>query len=254
MTTPLIQFELTPITEIQPWMGTEGPCLQWYGLTHGLYWMQVGDHRLFEYNVDVVSRHGWARFCDYQVARLPDDLLQLAPQALEPVPQELQPYLAGDWDLNWKKWSQALGDGDPDLDAIWWMNRRTLDSAYLTPSTNIMVWSTAATTTIQWDNRLKEFQGAKAWSADNGCWEMSRGEFVNELRSFHDRLIEQMAERVSLVTAGALAGHIHVDSEGLIRQQTQEARSIARSFAEPDEPTNWHLVIEAVKSLERGEA
>jgi Family of unknown function (DUF5984) len=258
MTTSLFQFELTPVAEIQPWMGPEGPHLHWYGLTHGLYWMQVGDHRLFEYSLDVVSRFAGPRFCDYQVARLHDDVLELVPHALEPVPQELQPYIAGEWDRYWKTWSQVLGDGGPNPDArdaaIWWMNRRTLDSAYLTPSANIMVWSTPATIRIQWDNRLKEFQGSKAWSADYGFWEISRGEFVNEVRSFHDRLIEQMDDRVSQVAAGALGAHIHIDSEGLIRQQAQEARSIFRRLAEPEEPTDWHLVIDAVKSIEGGEA
>jgi hypothetical protein len=255
MTPSLFHFELAPVDKIQPWIGPEGPYLSWFGLTYGRYWMQVGGHRLFEYSRDVVSRHGYPRFCDYQIARLHSEVLELAPYALEPVPQELHPYIAGDWDRHWRKWSVALAKCDAlPYEAITWMNLRTLDSAYLTPSTNIMVWSKPATIRIQWDNRLKEFEGCQAWSAEHGSWEISRGEFVNEVRSFHDRLIDQMAERVSQVAAGALGRPINVDSEELVHQQALETRSIARSLTEPGEPTDWHLVIEAVKSLESGEA
>jgi hypothetical protein len=51
-----------------------------------------------------------------------------------------------------------------------------------------------------------------------------------------------------------LGRQIKVDSEELVHQQALEARSIAPSLTEPGEPTDWHLVIEAVKSLEIGEA
>jgi hypothetical protein len=261
MPSPLFQFELRPLDQIQPWGEPEDPNLHWFGLTDGLYWIQAGEHRLFEYSNIAQTRSGVPPFCDYQVVRLYEDVIDLAPYALEPVPEELQRYIALDeskpWNHYWTKWYEsvhAIGASEDSMnlldDAGPWMGRRTLDSAYLTPSTNIVFWSNRDSVHIQWDNRGKLLQDCQAWSAQFGSWQLPRARFMDEVRSFHDRLMEEMAKRVSQVAAGALPRNVRVDLEGLRRAQDTRSQSIDRNLGQPAPPTDWALVLAAVRSLE----
>jgi hypothetical protein len=265
MPSPLFQFELRALDQIQPWGAPEDPNLHWFGLTEGHYWIQAGEHKLFEYSSAAQAWSQVPRFCEYQVVRLYEDVIALAPYALEPVPQVLQRYISLDesrpWNYYWTKWCQALdssGTSEKRMnmleDAGPWMARRTLDSAHLTPSTNIVLWSDQDTVHIQWDNREKALQHLQAWSAQFGSWRVGRGEFMAEVRSFHNRLVEQMAERVSQVTAGALGRNVRIDLEGLRLEQLVRSKSIECNLGQPTPPTDWPLIIETVRALEAREA
>ena len=261
MPSPLFQFELKPLDQIQPWGGPENPNLHWFGLTDGEYWIQAGEHTLFEYSNTAQAKLGGSRFCDYQVVRLYEDVIELAPYALEPVPEALQRYIAVDesrpWSHYWTKWCRWLDASDVSDDIMALLDSagplmgcRTLDSLYLTPSTNIVIWSNQDVVHIQWDNRDKRIEDCQAWSAQIGCWQLTHAEFMDEVRSFHDRLMEQMAERVSQVAAGALARNVRVDLEGLQREQQTRSLPIERNLGRPAPPTDWPLVISAIQSLE----
>jgi hypothetical protein len=265
MPSPLFQFELRPLDQIQPWGEPEDPNLHWFGLTDGQYWIQAGDYRLFEYSSAAQGRSSVPSFCDYQVVRLYEDVIDIAPYALEPVPEELQRYIALDeakpWNHHWTKWCESMDASGASEDSMNlldeagpWMGCRTLDSAYLAPSANIVVWSNQASVHIQWDNRNKLLHGCQAWSAQFGSWQLPRAEFMDEIRSFHDRLMDQMARRVSQVVAGALPRHIRVDPEGLRREQHSRSRSIERNLGQPAPPTDWPAVLVAIQSLEASEA
>jgi hypothetical protein len=265
MPSPLFQFELRPLEQIQPWGEPEDPNLHWFGLTDGLYWIQAGGHRLFEYSDIAQARSGVPPFCDYQVVRLYEDVIDLAPHALEPVPEELQRYIALDeskpWNYYWSKWCESVDTSGASEDSMNilveagpWMGRRTLDSAYLAPSTNIVLWSNQDAVHIQWDNRDKLLQNCQAWSAQVGSWRLPRVKFMDEVRSFHERLMGQMEKRVSQVAAGALAKTVRVDLEGLRREQHTRSQSIERNLGQPAPPTDWPSVLAAVRSVEASEA
>lgn len=264
MPPPLFQFQLRPLDEIEPWGEPEDPNLHWFGLTDGRYWIQAGVHRLFEYSKAAQARSGVPPYCDYQVVRLYEDVLDLAPYALEPVPEELQRYIDLDeskpWNHYWTKWCEFVEGSGASEDAMNllddagpWMGRRTLDSAYLSPSTNIRFWSNEDSVHIQWDNRDKFLQGCQAWSAQLGTWRLPRAEFMAEVRSFHARLMEEMEKRVSQVAAGGLAKSVRVDLEALLREQHTRSQSIERNLGQPIPPTDWPSVVAAVRSLEASE-
>jgi hypothetical protein len=261
MPSPLFQFELHPVDQIQPWGGPADPNLDWFGLTGGQYWIQAGAHRLFEYSKAAQARSNVPRFCDYQIVRLYEDVIGLAPNALEPVPEELRRYISLDeskpWNHYWAKWCESMDAIGASQDAMSllddagpWIGRRTLDSAYLTPSANIVLWSDQDSVHIQWDNRNKLLQECQAWSTQFGSWQLPRAKFMDEVRSFHDRLMEQMAQRISQVEAGALTGSVRLDLEGLRREQHIRSQPIERNLGQPIPPTDWPLVIAAIRSLE----
>lgn len=258
---PTFQFKLRPVEQVQPWGGPTDPNLHWFGLTDGEYWIQAGDHRLFEYSDAAQTRFGVSRFCDYQVVRLLEDVLDLAPYALEPIPEELRRYIALDessgWDHFWPKWCATIDERDSSEevlglldDAGSWLGRRKLDSGYLTPSTNVVMWSDSNSVHIQWDNRGKFLDGCQTWSAQFGAWNIPRAAFKAEVLGFHGRLVEQMAQRVVQVAQGALAEHIRVDIEGLRREQQVRERSIDRALELPAPPTDWSAVAAAIRELE----
>jgi hypothetical protein len=74
-----INFSLTPLELVQPWGNPDRQSLHWFGLTHGQYWIEVGTAVLFEYSTAVQERFGTPRYCDYQVSRLHEDLLEMVP-------------------------------------------------------------------------------------------------------------------------------------------------------------------------------
>lgn len=261
MPSPLFHFELRPLEQIQPWGDPENPKLHWFGLTDGQYWIQAGGSKLFEYSSAAQARFGAQRFCAYQVVRLYEDVIELAPYALEPVPEELRGYIALDeskpWEHYWKRWCEATDPSDESEEAMDlldnagpWISCRTLDSAYLTPSINIVFWSDQESVHIEWDNREKLLEGSPAWTAQVGSWQVPRAKFMDEIRSFHARLMEQMAERVSQVVAGALSARIRVDLDSLRHEQQIRSQSIERNLGLPASPTDWSLVMEAIRSLE----
>jgi len=258
MPVPLFEFELQPLRDVQPWGGSDAPNLHWFGLTDGRYWIKAGEHTLFEYTSCVQERYGVSRFCDYQVARLYEDVIDLASYALEPVPKALRQYISIDEtaqrDHYWTKWCASEKSTDLLDHAGPWMGRRTLDCGYLSPSAHIVFWSDDDTVHIEWDNRGKLLKGSPAWSAQVGRWSLPRENFMHEVRSFHDRLMDQMSSRVDEVLSGALAGRAYVDLPGLRREHQVRSQSIDRSLGAPEPPTDWGPIIKAIRALEGNDA
>lgn len=258
----LFNFTLTPLERIQPWGKPGEYRLHWFGLTDGQYWMEVGADALFEYSQHARGPLGISRYCDYQVARLYEDILEMTPHVLEPVPPSLVQYLSGykgrAWDEKASSW-YSEGCERLDDDRFWeiagdssaWIGDRILDTAYLSPSTKIRMWSDQSLVHVEWDNTERLIQGSPAWSASRGIFCLSRAEFLAEVLSFHTRLMKQMSERIERVLAGALPPEVQVDFSALQREHGQRSRSIESAVKEPAVPTNWQSVTEAIHEIER---
>lgn len=253
----LINFTLAPIDKISPWGEPGSYSLSWFGLTLGQYWIQAGEDALLEYSDHV--RSGGARYCEYHVVRLYEDLLEMLPYILEPVPERLVPYIRGESAKAWRKAYEAWCDTDDDAAdpdqlcelgdaAAMWIGKRHLDSAYLSPSAYIAIWSDREHVHVEWDNRDRQFEGKPAWSAVVGSYAMRRDEFVDEMRSFHVRLMEQMAARVDQVTAGRLSPEIEIDGPGLAREHQQRTQSLDSALKIVVE-TNWQRAERAIHEI-----
>lgn len=257
----LFDFELRDLGQVQPWGAPEDPNLHWFGLSDGMYWLNVGDDKLFEYSSEARERLGFSQYCDYQVVRLYEDLLEITPYVLEAVPSELRRFVApsdgGPWDQHWHAWCAlpesllTTSDGTDLLEAgAVWLGKRALSSLHLASPANISMWSDTAQVHVCWDNRSREIQGVPAWSAQVGMYSISRETFLEEVREFHSRFMSQMAKRVELVVAGGLPDGIRVDLEGLAREHRNRSRPIDQNLAAPSTPTDWARVASAVQTLE----
>jgi hypothetical protein len=88
---PLINFTLTPLAAIEPWGQPPDLNLHWFGLSEGAYHLELGDVRLLEYREEL----GWPRYVEYSLARLHEDLLEMVPYVLQPLPAEVVGRLPG---------------------------------------------------------------------------------------------------------------------------------------------------------------
>lgn len=253
----LINFALAPIEKIAPWGEPGSYRLHWFGLTWGEYWIQTGKATLFEYSGHARDA-GANRYCDYQVVRLCEDLLEMLPYIMEPVPEPLVPYISGESAKAWRHAYQAWCDTDDDADpdylgeladaAVMWSVKRRLDSAYLSPSANITMWSDRERVHIEWDNRDREFEGKPAWSALLGSYSLPRDEFIEEIRLFHARLMEQMAARIDQVMAGHLSPEIEIDMPGLVLEHEQRMRSLDQALRAVS-VTDWQRAEAAIGEI-----
>lgn len=258
----LFNFLLAPLTDVKWGRGQPGR-VSWFGLTEGQYWIQAGPHALFEYRRNEHPSAAAPRYCDYPVARLYEDILEMVPHVLEPVPAALVPYIQFASSSEWDATRQPLLENAPegmevsrycDLAAACgsWIGNRSLESGYLRPSTRIRMWSDASTVHIEWDNRDKLINGVPAWSASLGTCPWPRLEFIREVRSLHDRLLQEMGERIAQVAAGALPD-VGPDCCHLTEEHLNRSVPIDHLFAGPTVPTDWEQVGDAIGRVERGQ-
>ena len=190
----------------------------------------------------------------------------MLPSIMEPVPPALVQYLSGDsgeaWEARRSRWASDQASWI-DEDDYWRLSdlagslsrNRFLDSAYLSPSANILMWSDEKSVHIEWDNSQKVIDGELAWTAVKGHFHIPRDEFIKEVESFHFRLIEQMTVRVGQVASGALPPEIRIDLQQL-RAEHEERRNAFKLALSNTVSTPWDeveraiLLISAARNLE----
>ena len=254
----LINFELTSVEEVAPWGGPGNQSLHWFGLTEGRYWIDVGENTLFEYSERVRLKH-FDRYCKYYAARIFEDITNMLTSILDPVPHDLVQYVSGRSGRAWIKmlesWSErnlVEGAGDEIWD-VWdranlLLSDRSLDSAYLTPSTSIVMWSDEADVHIEWENGDKLIDGELAWSAVTGSYHLPREKFVKEVGAFYANLFEQMTSRIEKVAAGALHADIHIDLPGLISENEQRREGAAQTLRRKGQ-ASWDEIRLAILAI-----
>jgi hypothetical protein len=251
----LFDFELTPIGKVLPWGAPDNPSLSWFGLTEGRYWINAGVDTLFEYS-ESVRRNDADRYCDYYLARIFEDVMNMLPSILEVIPQDLTRFISGNSGREWIKthelWSeQNINEGSGREIGDKWDRAnllhcdRFLDSSYLTPSTSILMWSDDDDVHIEWDNSDEFVDGVLAWSAVSGSFLLPRDKFVMEVDAFQTRLFEQMKSRIDQIAAGALHPDIQIDLPGLIAENEQRRGEFAHALGKRG-VTSWGEIRSAV--------
>jgi hypothetical protein len=276
-------FRLRPMGEIDPWGPIPSPDartpdwprrpnLSWFGLTDGWYWLDAGGTELFRHSqalMEMAAREHagepWLErmnglpYVDYQVSRLWEDVLDMLPDVLEPVPQPLAGALT---DGLWAVWEreaeaallQALPKDEAwdtlEAAAGWWWHRE-LDSLYLLSGPRIWIWTDTANAHIQWDNRDQLIEGLPAWEALLGQHTMPVEAYIAEVRSFDARFIGRMRDRVAMAQVEWVRPDVALDLH-LADEQRMRERSLSKRF-EPGaqrEPIDWDDVLRAIARIE----
>jgi Family of unknown function (DUF5984) len=266
----LFEFGLRPLKEVTPWGQPPNLRLSWFGLTDGFYRLKVGSAYLLNYSEDYVkhcienfSGFDQGSFVDYPVVRLWEDILDILPNVLEPIPEELCVFLEmndADWS-SWRNtavdWEEAQIESGCDEDnafrifemAVELRGSRYLSSAYLRNSPRIWIWSTDSTVNISWDNQDIVDEGINVWSAIRGNHSLSRAEFLDEVRSFHEKLFFEMGQRVEAICNHWDYPEIQVDTEYLKYEQNDRAAWLDHALRKTPTFNNWDEVRSAINLI-----
>jgi hypothetical protein len=237
------RFQLTPLAEVTPWTTRRGGrCLHWFALTDGWYWIELGTHELLRYSPETVRRFQQHEsrprhpYVDYYVARFWEDLIQLAPTVMQPVPHDLADFIATDrHDLfepeSEESWAAAI-----------WHGHHVLNLGYLRPAQHIRMWRTVADdldeVTVTW----RHGPHTDLLFADPaGQVAIPAASFLAAVRQLDSEFMTAMRERVSEVERTVPPPDVEIDMEQLHREHLDRTTWLAqRSAPEPD--TDWSAV------------
>jgi len=263
----LFDFKLQPVDEITPWGEPPNLDLSWFALTYGFYRLNVGNERLFSYSNEISNL--WkadysdfsADYVEYQVVRFWEDVLEILPNVLAPIPPELSVWFSGDNPKILKlfqasdQWLRSGREKSIVAEAaLGWVQNRVLDSGHLETGPRIWIWSDLETVTITWDNRQCLIDGVEVWSAKCGSYSMTRAIFLKEIQRFNDDFIAQMQRRVDDICAGWSRPHIRIDFENLRKQQRERPRELDRSLSCPGDPIDLQNTLSAIELISKSNA
>lgn len=267
----IFEFKLDPLKDVQPWGESPNKQIHWFALTQGIYRLKVGDELLLNYSdefIDHISKHFpqtqyQGTFVDYYIVRLWEDLIDVLPHILEPIPQDLQHFFESDyktqrdWFEKVKDWhDKAELNKDLDNDKIWnihelanyWIENRHLDSGYLSPSARIWIWSDENDVIISWDNQELIVDGIQVWSSNRGNYRINRNEFIKELQRFDQKLFLEMENRVNEICKTWDSKEIYIDFEKLKSEQ-ENRKTWMKSWFDSNHKTDWTKVSEAITTV-----
>ena len=93
--------------------------------------------------------------------------------------------------------------------------------------------------------------GVPVWDATFGEITMPVAAFVEEVTSFHERLMAAMAKRVDAVLSGVLRPEITVDLDWLVKEQEDRSTWLQNTLTMRRQNQNWEEVRAAISTIER---
>jgi len=259
----LFNFRLFPLETIKPWRSGGESYLHWFGLTDGCYWLRAGNAELFRYGEQYLSvqvaKHGCEPYVCYNVSRLWEDIVQMLPAILTPIPQAFADQLTASGLITWREraahWLEHREDDQSIalyVQATEWLQGHHLGTGYLNNAPTIYFWSDGRRVHIEWDNRDQQKDGVPIWGAEFGTWSLSVQTFLAEVQSFNAQFIEAMQGRVELIRAGSALPNLVVDQDQLIVEQAQRStwleKSLSKAFQQP--AYDWTETLEAIALIE----
>jgi hypothetical protein len=278
--TPLFHFGLWPVSEVTPWEADGRQRLHWFGLTDGWYTMNCGGTELMRYSqplIDATPNRNWrTSYFDYQVARLYEDVLDVLPYALDPIPSDLVDLARTieaerafvDRSERWAHRYWPLSKPEPgririqpneysmfwDRAAGWWLEKHPLSRGHMRGQPDIRFWSEGETLYIRWTNDCDVDRETRLpWNdARDGLYSMSLSSFLSEVRSFHDRLMQVMTERIELARSAWPLPDVSIDIEQLIREHNERTQSLERALTLSTKVRqDWNAVRKAIEAVIR---
>jgi hypothetical protein len=252
------RFELYPLDEVSP-RGGDQPTLHWFGLTEGWYWLEVDGHQLLRR----VGREQSHPYVDYYLARLWQDINILTPDVIEPVPTDLQLFVASDparWacdplDFVTAADEDAVGDIDPSapdhpvVTAMIWYGQHNLDLGYLRNAPRLRFWRAVSgdrdEITVDW--RHNEDSEIRFTAGSAAQFRVPTAASLDAVHTLDRELMAAMRHRVEkLERRGGLPG-VDLDPAWLRRDHEDRTHWLARNLDRRPE-TDWDASVRAPNS------
>lgn len=240
-------FALRDLDDVEPWGEPEHPTLHWFGLTDGWYDLTIGDDHLF-------GGPDLPRGVEYPVVRLWEDLIEVAPQVLQPIPSALAARVES-IDA-WRQWSQRALELDHPRElneaALSWWWRRELTSTQFIDAPRLHMWRVGEVLHLHWHTLLAE-PGGPVWPSPRGTAVTSPDAFHSALINFDRDLLAAMEARVVAVERGWQRTEIGIDVRGLRREHEDRAGWLEKGFQSEAarSPPPWESVLAGIDELER---
>ncbi len=241
----LFNFRLRETDAIVPWGSPDRPTLSWFGLSDGWYWLDLDGHELFR--VHPGSPFDGLPYVDYQVVRLWEDVLDLVPTALEPVPADIAAWLRDPEQFLAAVASaqdEAQDRDDETHEAFcaglsFWHARR-LDSGHLVDAPRLWLWRDSDVMNLVFRSRPQRSDAAPIWHEVSGEWSLPVDAFIAEVRAFDRAFMSTMGQRVDdLRRSGGRSG-VDIDLDHLLHEQTDRATWLDQALARSkDVVSDW---------------
>jgi hypothetical protein len=243
------RFTLTPLGRVAPW-GHEDRSLHWFGLTDGWYWIELADHELLRYSPDTLRRTDptpQRPYVDYFLARLWEDVIEMTPAVLEPVPADLLDFVAGDSGV----WRSVDSDAASTA-AVWW-DGHTLDLGYLRRPPRIRAWRTVSddsdVVTVTW--RHDDDGDIRFTAPPSGRVVISCESFLAAVRRFDHELMTAMERRIRALERSGPPNGVHLDMKQLRAEHADRMTWLARGLRRVPR-TDWTAVRAGATELHQG--
>ena len=263
MNKPMFEFYLRPLHKVEPWGQKPNQSLHWFGLTDGLYQINLGDEALYlpsesieTYSTDSPLGVDASRYVDYQVVRLLEDFLSILPDVLTPIPHEVFDLIS---DLEKDKklhhayfhCEQLFEDEtfDKAVLATSWYSRRSLDSGHLRESPKLNVFRLDDQILMRWDRGSTRDHKETLWKPDCGEFRVTVGHFTREIIKFHRSLVDQMQLRIEELESNNLIPQIKIDIEELKNEHRLRELSLELALNTTPQYLEWAGVLDANRDL-----
>ncbi|GIH23382.1 hypothetical protein Aph01nite_16920 [Acrocarpospora phusangensis] len=236
------RFALTPLGQVSPW-GDEVRRLHWFGLTDGWYWIELDGHELLRYSPETLQRYRTDQlpaqrpYVDYYLARLWEDITDMTPTVLQPVPKDLLGFVAGDPDT----WQPV--ESDTASIAAGWHDEHRLDLGYIRQPPRIRAWRTSSddldTVTVTWRH---DDEGSIRFTADpTGRVVVPAESFLTAVRRLDHDLMIAMERRIRVLERTGPPDGVQLDLRALRAEHLDRTTWLARRL-QREPATDWAAV------------
>ena len=270
MSKPIFDFEFkdlkTTITESG---------LVWYFLTDGFFWLNIGDKTLFQFSDEVIKiweKSGYPlptklseKCMSYPVVRLWEDMIDIFPTIIEPVPTEfhklfMQPLdTIADYAEKWEKYSRLQEQkikykkhGLP-FNKPFFFDNHMLNTWYMSDSPTLYFWCYKDDMWFSWDftDHYEIDEGTQqqvdVWTARKGIHHLPLNTFMQDFESFNDRVISEMGIRIDAILNSSDLQKLYPDNYDFdfLRQDHEKRKlTLEREFHNHSSPFDWDELVE----------
>ncbi|MDE6797838.1 MAG: hypothetical protein K2J36_07500 [Ruminococcus sp.] len=219
-----INFKLKNINDIVPWENND---LHWFALTDGILYIQVGDHKIYEYSDSALDFFKCDKYNDYYLERFVTDFTEIFRFIREPIPEILYDNIDTFADMAYLWKNMYINKPDDVFDEFYfgeydtlteWYCIRTLDSAHLTGGPDISFFRCGDKIKIMWntDDYAVLENGENIWTSPNGIYEMYWNDFTEEVESFLKKFCRAMDLHTAFICKNGVS-HAEIDIKHLLR-------------------------------------
>lgn len=245
------RFEMDEISAVEPWGEPSQRNLHWFGLTSGRYWMETPVGEPLRFTAEI--QETWGAPClhvDYYVARLFEDLEEVLPAVLEPVPPDIAQVVTDrEWAARAARWVEQDCDEAEgkrrwalyERALAWWWDRG-FDTGYLRFGPRFSIWRTGDRVHFRWATRNNEDQGVRVFADPEGECMIDAREFEASAHEFCREVLRTMRRRVEQIEAeGWTRTDCMVDVPALIAEQNSREANFERVIRQ-EHQTDWNRV------------